>query len=230
MAKIYSYIIPTDDGAAPNPYGGVCTLTICKPAIRRTATEGCWIIGTGSKRTKLRDGLTYDFSKSLVYAMKVTDKKTLKEYDEHCRKSLRVKIPNWQSGRFKKRMGDCIYDYSSGVTPNQREGVHGPGNSSTDLHGKNALLSTHFYYFGSKPVQIPDELHHIIHTTQNCKLIRDKETLTTFEKWIQQYDKNRIYAEPQQKYKFENGADEFCRTECSNQRLKNNQGKNDSVC
>jgi hypothetical protein len=85
-------------------------------------------------------------------------------------------------------------------------GVHGPGNIKTDLSGKNALLSDHFYYFGSRPVQIPKELYSIIHTTQNCKLIRDADTVSRFEKWISQYDKNKIYADPQLKYLFDNNS------------------------
>lgn len=82
--KLYSYIIPTDDGAAPNPFGNTCTLTICKPAIRRSAMPGNWVIGTGSKNVFLRNGVKKDFSKHLVYAMLVTDKKTLEEYDSFC--------------------------------------------------------------------------------------------------------------------------------------------------
>jgi hypothetical protein len=122
MAKIYSYIIPVDDGAASNPFGGICTLTICKPAIRRTATVGCWIIGTGSKHTKMMNGLSYDFSKTLVYAMKVTDKMTLAEYDAYCANKLSIKIPDWKSKRFEKRVGDCLYDYAGGILPRQRMG------------------------------------------------------------------------------------------------------------
>lgn len=35
MPTLYTYCIPYDDGAAPNPYWGICTLVICKPVIRR---------------------------------------------------------------------------------------------------------------------------------------------------------------------------------------------------
>jgi len=47
MPTLYTYCIPYDDGAAPNPYWGICTLVICKPVIRRTAEVGDWIVGTG---------------------------------------------------------------------------------------------------------------------------------------------------------------------------------------
>jgi hypothetical protein len=229
MAKLYSYIIPVDDGAAPNPFGGVCTLTICKPAIRRKATEGCWIIGTGSKNSRLRDGHVHDFSKYLVYAMRVTSSMSLSDYDKYCHENLKIKIPLWDSKKFEKRMGDCLYDYSNGTPPSQRDGTHGVDNIPTDLRGKNALLSQHFYYFGSKPVPIPKELYGIIHTTQNCKLIRDQSIVSMFETWISQYELNKIYAEPQRKYEYEINA-AGCRVDCSGKRERNNRGKNDTLC
>jgi hypothetical protein len=69
--KLYSYCIPYDDGAAPNPYWEVCTLVICKPVIRRTARAGDSIVGTGSKKSPVGDAADirrrvgdciYDFS------------------------------------------------------------------------------------------------------------------------------------------------------------------------
>ena len=91
MTVIYSYVLRIDDGAAPNPFWGICTLVICKPTIRRKAQVGDWVIGTGSKNTKLKDGKIYDYSDSIVYAMKISDKKSLKEYDEFCKSSLTEK-------------------------------------------------------------------------------------------------------------------------------------------
>ncbi len=91
MTKIYSYVLRVDDGAAPNPFWGICTLVICKPRIRKSAEVGDWIVGTGSKRVKLADGKICDFSNKIVYAMKVTEKMTLCEYDGFCRKNLNKK-------------------------------------------------------------------------------------------------------------------------------------------
>lgn len=41
---LFSYCIPYDDGAAPNPFWGLCTLAICKPRIRRAAKEGIGLL------------------------------------------------------------------------------------------------------------------------------------------------------------------------------------------
>ena len=48
---LFTYCIPIDDGAAPNPYWGICTLVICKPVIRRVANVGDWVVGIGSKNS-----------------------------------------------------------------------------------------------------------------------------------------------------------------------------------
>ena len=69
MPKLYSYCIPVDDGAAPNPFGNICTLTICKPVIRRSALVGDWVVATGS--------MQYGFENKVIYAMEVTQKLTM---------------------------------------------------------------------------------------------------------------------------------------------------------
>jgi hypothetical protein len=45
---IYVYKITADDGIAPCPQAGMLTLGVCKPAIRRTASEGDYLVGIGS--------------------------------------------------------------------------------------------------------------------------------------------------------------------------------------
>lgn len=149
--KLYSYCIPMDDGAAPNPYWGVCTLTICKPQIRRVARKDDWVIGVGSKRVNGND-----YSGRLVYAMKVTDVMSLEDYDVYCQELLPGKIPDVNSRSYKRKVGDCIYDFSRGRV-SQRKGVHRPQHQAKDLRGLNALLSKHFYYFGDRAVKIPSK-------------------------------------------------------------------------
>jgi len=76
MTRLYTYCIPYDDGAAPNPFWGVCTLAICKPAIRRAAEKGDWVVGTGSRNSPMGD-----ISNQVVYAMEVIEILTMAEYD-----------------------------------------------------------------------------------------------------------------------------------------------------
>lgn len=197
MSKIYSYVLRIDDGAAPNPFSGVCTLAICKPVIRRNAQLGDWVIGTGSKNAKLNDGNIYDFAGDVVYAMKITRIMSLREYDAYCRQFLHGKIPDWKHTDWKQRVGDCIYDYSRGEHPKIRKGVHCECNRTRDLGGKNVLLSEHFYYFGVEARSLPVDLRELVKKNQGHKKIERKDILEEFEKWIAQFKKNTLYAEPQ---------------------------------
>lgn len=43
---LFSYIVKSDSGFAPNSYGQLCTLACCKPRIRMSANIGDWVIGT----------------------------------------------------------------------------------------------------------------------------------------------------------------------------------------
>ncbi|NEN24631.1 hypothetical protein G3O08_14080 [Cryomorpha ignava] len=231
MTKIYSYILRIDDGAAPNPFGDLCTLAICKPAIRRTASIGDWVIGTGSKNTKLSDRKTYDFSNSIVYAMKITDVKTLKEYDDFCKKSLKCKLPNWQSKDWKKRIGDCIYNYEVVGEPQMRNGVHNEGSRITDLGGHNALMSDHFYYFGVEARPLPANFKDLIKKNQGHKKVERLDLISEFEGWISQFQKNKLYADPQMKWIFEDDASESNISACSKEKLEDDKDESEEpVC
>lgn len=178
---LYSYCLRDDVGSAPNPFWGICTLVICKPSIRRTASVGDWVVGLGSANSPIGD-----ISCSIVYAMKVTKRLSMKEYDTFCREKLPEKIPDPKNPDFRRRVGDCIYDFSNfESSPKLRDSVHSEANRGTDLAGKNALLSEHFYYFGNKPVSLPAELHPIIHRTQGHKSRANSEYQDAFIKGLE---------------------------------------------
>ena len=192
---LYTYCIPYDDGAAPNPFWGICTLVICKPVIRRTAKKGDWVVGIGSKNSPIGD-----ISKHIVYVMKITDKMTLEEYDRFCQKQYSKKIPDWNSKDWRRRLGDCIYDFSKNP-PKMRKGVHNEGNRARDLGGECALISTHFYYFGDSPIEIPKSLHAIIKEGRGHKSQSNAPYINSFLSWIKslRLKPNKLYFNPQRK-------------------------------
>ena len=102
MSRLFTYIIPIDDGAAPNPFWGVCTLNICKPGIRRVAHEGDWVAGFGSKKAP-----TGDLSGKLVYAMKVTKVLSMRDYETFAQASCPQKIPHFFIKQFQGSVGRC---------------------------------------------------------------------------------------------------------------------------
>lgn len=223
MQKLYSYILRYDDGAAPNPFWNICTLVICKPVIRLKAQQGDWVIGTGSKNSKISEQVTVDLSDSMVYAMKISDVKSLEEYDKYCRQNLQNKIPNLTAEDWRLRMGDCIYDYSRTTVPVQREGVHIELNISNDLSGENALLSDHFYYFGSGARPFPPNLKQLIKRNQGHLIIEKKNIIQQFENWIQQFELNRIYADAQLRWYFDKAVDQELISKCSKWHLEEDE-------
>lgn len=178
MVRLFTYTIPIDDGAAPNPFHGMCSLAICKPSIRRTARQGDWVAGLGS-----RSAPTGDLSGRLVYAMRVEEVLTLKQYDEQAKTRWPHRIPKIRSADLADRLGDCIYDFSTGE-PIQRDSVHGPENVATDLGGQNVLVSKDFYYFGCRAIALPDSLVHICHQTQGHRSNSNEPFVGQFVAWL----------------------------------------------
>lgn len=189
MPRLFSYCIPYDSGAAPNPFWGICTLVICKPGIRRVAKKNDWIVGTGSRN--------YDFQGKLVYAMEVSEVMKMEEYDSFCKKNLPRKIPNWNSKNYKDKVGDCIYDFSK-ADPAIRKSVHSLENRDTDLNGVNALLSDHFYYFGRNPIELPDSLKPIVLQSPGHKSNANNPYVEEFIDWISEFrsSKNKVNNNP----------------------------------
>ena len=146
--RIYRYVVAYDGGTAPRPFDGLCSLAICKPKIRASAEIGDWIIGFRSRRPG-----------EVLYAMQVTERLSLGDY--------------WEDQRFHSRRPgnihrpDNIYRPTiDGMLEQVPNDVHAADNVARDLSGKNVLLSDCFWYFGSNSVPLPNELMHLVHTTQ----------------------------------------------------------------
>jgi hypothetical protein len=150
---------------------------------------GDWVVGTGSKE--------FGFENQMIYAMKVSRILSIKEYDAYCRKQKPKKIPVRRSTNSKLWVGDCIYDYKTGV-PVLRPSVHKEENMETDLGGENVLLSNHFYYFGSEPIPLPNHLLPIVKQGQGHKSISNEPYQEQFIMWINSFTKfrNKVNAPP----------------------------------
>ncbi len=189
---LYSYIIKHDNGVAPNPFWGICTLVICKPTIRRSAQVGDWIVATGSKNSPIGD-----ISGKAVYIMKITKKMTMKEYDAYTKEYLPQKIPFFKSKDLRHIVGDSIYDFSYNP-PELRESVHNEKNKKRDLSGKYALLSDYFFYFGNKPIELPDHLKNLLCKTQGHKSKSNTILFNPFLDWVSSLNlkRNKLYGKP----------------------------------
>ncbi|MCG3135469.1 MAG: hypothetical protein HMLKMBBP_03125 [Planctomycetes bacterium] len=153
--RIYSYIVTHDSGYAPNPFHGYCTLACCKPAIRKAAKKGDWVVGITSA--------TRGRPQRLVYAMRVDEVLTFARYWADGR--FRAKRPVWapRDQVTVASVGDNCYEPVRRGRPRQipcrhsrRDGSPNGGTRRRDLSGKHVLVSWTYAYFGSKPRALPD--------------------------------------------------------------------------
>lgn len=191
--RLFSYCIPWDDGAAPNPFWGVCTLAICKPRIRRAAEPGDWVVATGSMHSPMGD-----VSGMLVYAMRVRAKLTMASYDQWTEQFLPSKVPDLLSVDPRRWVGDSIYDFSTDP-PDLRLGVHGMANRQRDLGGGYVLVSDHFYYFGDHPQPLPKKLLSIVLQAQGHRSHANDPYRDELVSWIESlgYRRNVPLGQPQ---------------------------------
>lgn len=192
---MYSYKIEHDYGLAPNPFGGYCTLAICKPTIRgnRRLKIGDWVIGTGSAKLK---NLNH-----LIFAMKVEEKLDFNQYWNDDRFQYKKPIIN---GSLAKMYGDNIYHQDANGDWIQKNSAHSlidgtpnEGHIKTDTGGNYVLISQTFYYFGSNQISIPEEYREVCNKGRNMKgpSIPD-EVASEFIDWLQSNFRYGIHGDP----------------------------------
>ncbi|MGD8780536.1 MAG: hypothetical protein PVH88_16405 [Ignavibacteria bacterium] len=168
--RYYSYVVSRDYGFAPNPFGKFCTLATCKQRIRKSAKVGDWIFGITSRKLNNR----------LLYAMKVDDKLSYNDYWNDPRFQYKKPVMN---GSLKQMYGDNIYFYNEEKKLWHQENSHhsldngdiNNLNLERDTSGQFALVSQHFYYFGSDAVKIPRSTKDAIVIGIGYKIVENKK-------------------------------------------------------
>lgn len=184
-SSLYSYVVSRDNGFAPNPFGVYCTLACCKPQIRKHASVGDWVVGTGSKRTVGND--------KLVYAMKIEEKVLFNEYAEDPRfqyKIPRAAIPEERGDNiyYKNRADEWVLRQSFyHKTQKQRE---------IDLSGKFVLISEQFFYFGASAIPIPERFFNFIKKGPGHKRLSG-QAVVLFLTWLGNIYVPGIHGNPQ---------------------------------
>jgi hypothetical protein len=173
--KLFSYIITSDSGFAPNPFFGFCTLATCKPRIRSAARAGDWIAGFGSART-VGPG-------RLVYAMQVAEVLSFVKYDRDPR--FQRKKPRL-NGTAQERCGDNIYYRgASGEWRQRRNQNHGPRQFDKDVgRGRQVLVGRRFYYFGSNARPVPPRFRLLVPTGRGHRSRFRGNVVDEFIRWL----------------------------------------------
>jgi hypothetical protein len=155
MPKVYIYVVARDFGFAPNPFHGVCTLATCKPAIRRTASVGDWIVGMAGTKLKAVG--------RCVFAMRVTETMS---FDRYWHAQAFFDKRPVRNGSRRMMIGDNIYsrDPSDGEW-RQADSHHSNPDGSLNEHNlardtstDRVLVSKFFFYFGSSAPILPAQM------------------------------------------------------------------------
>ncbi len=98
----------------------------------------------------------------------------------------------------RRRCGDSIYDFST-LAPSLRPGWHCEKDRSADLSGGWVLLSNHFFYFGDKPVALPEALLGIVKQGRGHRSSSNMPYADAFVRWIHSlgYPPATLVGEPQ---------------------------------
>jgi len=166
--NIYRYVVATDAGTAPNPFGTWCSLAICKPGIRRHAKVGDWIVGF---RSKAND--------EVIYAMQVQRVLSFPEY--------------WNERRFHYKRPDrtpfpdnFYRPTDSGPLEWVENHIHEREAFKKDTGGLHVLVSRRFWYFGRESPSIPTDLVHLVHSGQSYAVhkARKADDAARLEAWL----------------------------------------------
>ena len=184
MTTLFSYTVRYDDGFAPNPFHGVCTLACCKPRIRKAAQVGDYVVGFGTKGRGNR----------VVYAMRVTE--TLEFDDYWVAPRFCVKRPDMSAGG-EKALGDNIYRPGANgwimewSQHSNSDGSQNMEHTRVDTSGVKALISDDFVYWGDDGERIPDELAGLVHGRGHKSRANDP-LIPAFIEWFNRQKKGRL--------------------------------------
>ena len=185
--SLFSYVVRYDSGFAPNPFFGHCTLATCKPGIRRYASVGDWVVGTGSGGVGVRR------AGCLVYAMRVTEKLETAQYWDDPR--FQCKKPelhhNWVAAS-----GDNIYEPTGPSKWRQLNSYHSkPDGTPNDQHKhrdtgvERVLVSEDYVYYGGEGPKLPPKFlsggcMELCHAGQNYRRVWEEDVIAGFEEWL----------------------------------------------
>lgn len=197
VKKLYSYIIQSDTGFAPNPYFGICTLACCKSSMRRNIGDkllkelnisnireitekekkhirelGYWIIAIAGHNVEKENNVPY---RSVVYVMQITDILDFESYYI----MYPYKRKNFGEGMLYQK-GDNLFSANySGIE--EQENLKNSNQNEKILKGKYVLLSDNFIYFGKAAYDISFSSSFNVKNVRGYQVNHREETLAELE-------------------------------------------------
>lgn len=178
--RLLSYVVASDTGLAPNIAGDFCSLAVCKPRVRKSATIGQDMI--------LGFSIPKHGRNRLIYAMQVGDKIPYEDYFHDPR--FQCKKPD-QMAR-----GDNFFDVRGGdlqIVFENAAHFGKPMPIRRDLDAPFAVVSDVFWYFGVEAPEVPSELHdHKLvmpgKSRQGHRNVDEPDVVETITDWLDQWE------------------------------------------
>lgn len=179
--QVLSYVVASDTGFAPNIDGGVCTLAVCKPIVRKFARPGDFIVGlTAAERS---DGN----KKRVVYFMEVEETISFDNYfndrrfkRKHPPEELSLAIISLADNIYEPQGAGFLQLPSRHSKPDGSEDLY---HKTKDLKGKSVLVSARFSYFGDEAAEINENLEKVLHVRRGHRSLyspRQRENIIEF--------------------------------------------------
>lgn len=149
--RLFSYIVSRDFGFAPNPFHGFCTLTACKPKVRKYAMVGDYVVGLTPKPDGNR----------ICYVMEVEEKMSFDAYWNDPRFQVKKPVFNMSD---KYKAGDNIYYRKPDGVWHQQKSHHtnedgSPIQANIDADTGSTdqiLIASNFSYWGVEAITLPE--------------------------------------------------------------------------
>ena len=191
--EMFMYTVKYDDGFAPNPFHGVCSLATCKPDIRNAARLGDTVIGKAAVPNSSR----------LVFVMEVDEILTYDDYWRDPRYQCKKPAIN---GSLMMACGDNIYHRP---TPggklaqahsyhSKRDGTEEPEHIKHDTgRTQRVLLSRRFKYFGGNGPDLPNlDDQNIAEPIRNKRRNFSERDRRTLIAWVESLKGRGLLYEP----------------------------------
>lgn len=159
--NVWSYVITTDSGAAPNFDPPAATLAICKPRIRRNAQEGELVIAFNGRTLSSEPH-------SVRWAGIVSKVLWLADY--------------WNDPRFARKKPshsstpDNIYRHEGGYWIQESNNIHNFNDLSRDCGGQNALVFDQYWYLGASDEPLEQEFG--LRVASSCRRTEPKSIIS----------------------------------------------------
>ncbi len=139
--RVWSYVITTDHGSAPNYDGPAVTLTICKPRIRMRAQQGDLVLAFNGRTLASNPH-------SVRWAGIVSEVLPIEKY--------------WDDRRFygkrpdRSETPDNIYRMTDGHLSQVPNSSHDQNSITIDIRGRNALIFSQAWHMGDDRPELPE--------------------------------------------------------------------------